>query len=99
MSRIGRRPLPLPSGVSAIVDGSQVTVKGPKGELQRRVHPELTVRVEGGQLIVERPSDEAKHKALVPRLKPLLDNLITRAGFWVSPQLYERVLQAGGESP
>jgi predicted nucleic acid-binding protein len=42
---------------------------------------------------------EAKHKSLVPRLKPLLDDLITRAGFRVSPQLYERVLQAVGESP
>jgi uncharacterized protein len=42
---------------------------------------------------------EAKHKALVPRLKPLLDALISRAGFWISPQLYERVLQAVGESP
>ena len=42
---------------------------------------------------------EAKHKALVPRLKPILDDLITRAGFWVSSQLYERVLGAVGESP
>ena len=42
---------------------------------------------------------EAKHKALVPHLKPLLDALITRAGFWVSPQLYERVLHAVRESP
>jgi uncharacterized protein len=42
---------------------------------------------------------EAKHKGLVPRLKPVLDDLITRAGFWVSSQLYERVLQAVGEHP
>jgi predicted nucleic acid-binding protein len=42
---------------------------------------------------------EAKHKSLIPHLKPILDELITRAGFRVSPQLYERVLQAVGESP
>ena len=42
---------------------------------------------------------EAKHKALIPQLKPILDDLITRAGFWVSVQLYERVLQAVGERP
>jgi predicted nucleic acid-binding protein len=42
---------------------------------------------------------EAKHKALIPQLKPILDDLITRAGFWVSAQLYERVLQAVGERP
>ena len=42
---------------------------------------------------------EAKHKALVPHLKPILDDLITRAGFWVSAQLYERVLQVVGERP
>jgi predicted nucleic acid-binding protein len=60
----------------------------------RRVATRLGLNVVGvlGVLV------EAKHQALIPHLKPLLDDLITRAGFWVSPQLYERVLQAVGES-
>ncbi len=76
MSRIGKRPLPLPAGVAAKVDGGQVTVKGPKGELQRRVHSEMKVRVDGSQLLVERPSDEAKHKALHGLTRALLKNMV-----------------------
>ncbi|MBI4419838.1 MAG: 50S ribosomal protein L6 [Gemmatimonadetes bacterium] len=76
MSRIGKRPLPLPQGVTATVDGQRVSVKGPKGELSRTVHSELKVRVDDGQLIVERPSDEAKHKALHGLTRTLLKNMV-----------------------
>jgi large subunit ribosomal protein L6 len=76
MSRIGKRPLPVPQGATVRVDGSRVSVKGPKGELTRMVHEELKVRLEGNQILVERPSDEAKHKALHGLFRTLLKNML-----------------------
>jgi large subunit ribosomal protein L6 len=76
MSRIGKRPLPLAKGVSAKVEGQKVTIKGPRGELSRSVHPELGVRLEGDQLLVTRPSEESKHKALHGLTRALLKNMI-----------------------
>ena len=52
MSRIGKKPVPLPAGVTAAASGHTVTIKGPKGELTRHLHPELAVRVEGGAVLV-----------------------------------------------
>ena len=76
MSRIGKRPLPVPQGVTVKLDGNRVSVKGPKGELQRVVHEELTVRMEGDQILVERPTDESKHKALHGLTRALIKNMI-----------------------
>ena len=76
MSRIGKRPLPVPAGVTVKIDGSRVNVKGPKGELSRLIHEELKVRMDGTQLLVERPTDEAKHKALHGLSRALLKNMI-----------------------
>jgi large subunit ribosomal protein L6 len=76
MSRIGKRPVPLPKGVTATVDGQTVTVKGPKGELHRTVHRDLTVALEDGTLVVRRPSDESKHKALHGLTRTLLANMV-----------------------
>jgi large subunit ribosomal protein L6 len=76
MSRIGRKPIPIPAGVTAVADGHVVTVKGPRGELTRRLHPELSVRVEGGALLVGRPSDEPKHRALHGLSRTLVANMV-----------------------
>jgi large subunit ribosomal protein L6 len=76
MSRIGKKPIPLPAGVTASASGHVVTVKGPNGELTRRLHPELAVRVEGNALLVERPSDAAKHKALHGLSRTLVANMV-----------------------
>ena len=76
MSRIGKKPLPIPKGVTVKLEGARVSVKGPKGELNRLVHEELTVKMEGDQLLVERPSDESKHKALHGLTRTLLRNMI-----------------------
>jgi len=76
MSRIGKKPVPLPSGVTAAADGHVVTVKGPKGTLTRRLHEELRVRVDGQTLLVERPSDTAKHKALHGLSRTLVANMV-----------------------
>jgi len=76
MSRIGKKPVPLPAGVTATASGHAVTVKGPRGELSRRLHPELAVRVDGGVVLVERPSDSAKHKALHGLSRTLVANMV-----------------------
>jgi large subunit ribosomal protein L6 len=76
MSRIGRKPVPLPKGVSAAMAGQRITVKGPKGEISRAIHAELTVVVEGEQVLVHRPSDESRHKALHGLTRTLVANMV-----------------------
>jgi large subunit ribosomal protein L6 len=83
MSRIGKRPIPLPKGVTVTVDGNTVKVKGPKGELQRTLHPELSVALENNELTVSRPSEETRHKALHGLTRTLVANMVegTSKGF------------------
>ena len=69
MSRIGLKPIEIPAGVDVKVDGTTVTVKGPKGELTRNVHPNMAVAVEGNEVIVKRPNDE-KGEQVSSRLDP-----------------------------
>ncbi|MBI3983038.1 MAG: 50S ribosomal protein L6 [Gemmatimonadetes bacterium] len=76
MSRVGKRPVPIPAGVTVAVAGSVVTVKGPRGELQRTLHPEMSVAVDGPQVAVTRPSDEARHKALHGLTRALIRNMV-----------------------
>jgi len=76
MSRIGKRPVPLPGGVTAQIEGSQLTIKGPKGELSRLVHADLTVAIEDGVVVVRRPSDESRHKALHGLTRTLVANMV-----------------------
>ncbi len=76
MSRIGRKPVPLPKGVTAQMDGQRITVKGPKGEIGRTVHPELTLALEENAVIVRRPSDEHRHKALHGLTRTLIANMV-----------------------
>ena len=76
MSRIGRKPVPLPKGVTAQVDGHRVTIKGPKGELSRTLHADLAVAVEDNSVVVRRPSDEARHKALHGLSRTLVANMV-----------------------
>ena len=76
MSRIGKRPVPLPQGVTASIDGRTVTVKGPKGEISRSVHPELSVALEERAVAVKRPSDEPRHKALHGLTRTLVANMV-----------------------
>ena len=76
MSRIGRRPISVPAGVDVQVDGQTVRVKGPKGELVRVLHPDVIVRREDGELRVERPSDEPRHRALHGLSRTLVANMV-----------------------
>lgn len=87
MSRIGKRPVPLPKGVTVTIEGQDVTVKGPKGELKRTVHPEMQVTQENGELCVGRPSDAARHRALHGLTRTLLNNMVTGVVTGFSKQL------------
>ena len=76
MSRIGKKPVPLPSGVTATIAGQTIAVKGPKGELSRTVHRELTIALEENAVVVRRPSDEPRHKALHGLTRTLVANMV-----------------------
>jgi large subunit ribosomal protein L6 len=76
MSRIGRKPLPVPKGVEVLLAGQAVTVKGPKGSLTQQVHPEMKVRLDNGAVLVERPSDARQHRALHGLTRALLANMV-----------------------
>jgi large subunit ribosomal protein L6 len=76
MSRIGKRPVPLPKGVTASVSGNTISVKGPKGELSRALHPELGVRLEGGEVLVTRPTDSSWHRSLHGLSRTLVANMV-----------------------
>ena len=76
MSRIGKKPVTIPSGVIATIEGQTLRIKGPKGELSRMVHSDLAVKVENGTVLVERPSDEARHKALHGLTRTLIANMV-----------------------
>jgi len=77
MSRIGKQPIPVPSSVQVQVEGSHVNVKGPQGELQRDVHPDMRVHLDEAQLIVTRPSDRPEHRALHGLTRALLANMVS----------------------
>jgi large subunit ribosomal protein L6 len=76
MSRIGKRPVTVPSGVTAEIDGQTVRVKGPKGELSRTVHAEMIVKLDGTTITVSRPTEETRHKALHGLTRTLIANMV-----------------------
>ena len=76
MSRIGKRPVAVPNGVTVTVNGSAITVKGPKGELSRKLHPDMQVQVENGTVNVVRPSDQQNHRALHGLTRSLIANMV-----------------------
>jgi large subunit ribosomal protein L6 len=77
MSRIGRMPIPLPSGVEVTQEGTQLRVKGPLGTLERTIHPEMKLEREDGELRVVRPTDEPRHRALHGLTRTLVNNMVT----------------------
>ena len=77
MSRIGRMPIAIPSGVDVTIDGSNITVKGPKGQLALTVASPITVALEDGNVIVTRPDDERVSRSLHGLTRTLISNQIT----------------------
>jgi large subunit ribosomal protein L6 len=91
MSRIGNIPVPIPAGVKVSHAGGVVTAEGPRGRVELRVHPDMTVRVDGGRIAVSRPSDSRRHKALHGLTRALLANLVRGAA-----EGYEKKLELHG---
>ncbi len=91
MSRIGRMPITVPDGVDIKLNGSHVLVKGPKGQLSRVFPSEVTIERENGDLVVKRPSDEPRYRALHGMSRALLNNMVVgvSSGF-------ERTLEING---
>ncbi len=76
MSRIGKAPITVPSGVEVSIDGRQVAVKGPKGALDLEVPGEITVRQDGEEIVVERPDDERVNRAMHGLTRSLVNNMM-----------------------
>lgn len=78
MSRIGKAPISLPKGVEInISKGNFITVKGPKGELQQQIDPDLTVEIEDGVMTLKRPTEQQRHRAMHGLYRALLNNMVT----------------------
>jgi large subunit ribosomal protein L6 len=76
MSRIGRLPIPVPSGVDVTINGRILTVTGPKGQLTRELHPDMTVKREEENLVVTRPTEQKTHKQLHGLTRTLVNNMV-----------------------
>ena len=76
MSRIGKQPIPVPSGVEVTIEPELVRVKGPKGELEQRVSRDMTVEQEDGTIVVTRPTDRGEHRALHGLTRSLIFNMV-----------------------
>ena len=76
MSRIGKQPIAVPQGVEVSVEGSRVSVKGPRGSLELTVHPDMRIVLDDGSVRVERPSDERLHRSLHGLTRTLVANMV-----------------------
>jgi large subunit ribosomal protein L6 len=76
MSRIGKLPIQVPAGVTVTIDGSHVTVKGPRGELQREFRPEISIEMEGDVITLKRPTEQKQHRAYHGLSRALLFNMV-----------------------
>ena len=91
MSRVGRQPVAIPKGVSVELEGNRLTVKGPKGSLEREFHPDMKVLVEGDSIRVLRPSDSRIHKSLHGLTRALIANMVHGV-----TEGYEKALEMSG---
>ena len=76
MSRIGKMPIPVPSGVDFKLEGNVVTVKGPNGTLSRELHKDMIIKFENGEVTVSRPSDVKEHRSLHGLTRTLIANMV-----------------------
>ena len=76
MSRIGKKPVPITQGVEVTLEGNLLTVTGPKGTLSRELHPDMIVRIDSEQIVVERPSESKKHRSLHGTTRSVVFNMV-----------------------
>ena len=91
MSRIGNKVVVIPAGVSVNLEGTLLTVKGPKGELKLNVNPDLTIEINGNELVVKRPSDSKEHRAIHGTTRALINNMVIGVS-----EGFEKVLEIEG---
>lgn len=91
MSRVGKKPIEIPSGVEARIETGKITVKGPLGELSQKVHPKLSIKKESNTLVVERPSDQKLYRELHGLTRNLIANMVTGVS-----RGYEKTLEITG---
>ena len=91
MSRIGKKPVEIPAGTEVNVNGSEVTVKGPKGTLTQKFNSKINISVEGNEVIVTRPSDDREYRALHGLTRALIQNMVN--GVTVG---YSKTLEVNG---
>ncbi len=91
MSRIGNKPIPVPSGVTVEINGTRVRVKGPKGTLEQDLRPEIQVAQKDGQVVVTRPEEDKLHRSLHGLTRTLIANMVTGV-----TQGYTKVLEITG---
>jgi large subunit ribosomal protein L6 len=91
MSRVGRKPIEMPSGVEAKIETGKITVKGPLGEISQTVNPKLVVKKENNTLVVERPSDQKIYREMHGLTRNLISNMVTGVS-----KGYEKTLEISG---
>lgn len=87
MSRIGRKPIDVPSGVEVKLDGIHMTVKGPKGTLEQDLHKDMIIEIDGAVINVKRPSEKKEHKALHGLTRTLVNNMVVGVSQGYSKEL------------
>ena len=91
MSRIGRKPIEIPAGVDVQIDGTLITVKGPKGTLSRNVHPNMIVEKDGNTITVSRPNDDKMNRSLHGLTRTLINNMVVGTN-----ESYKKELEVNG---
>jgi large subunit ribosomal protein L6 len=101
MSRVGLKPIPVPDQVQVDIRGNRVTVKGPKGQLERSFHPDMEIVQEDGVLRVNRPTDHRTHRAMHGLTRALLANMVTGVseGYTKSLEIRGTGYRAEAQSP
>ena len=91
MSRIGKKPIEIPAGVDVQIDGTLITVKGPKGTLSRNVHPNMIVEKDGNTITVSRPNDDKMNRSLHGLTRTLINNMVIGTN-----ESYKKELEVNG---
>ena len=91
MSRIGKKPIEIPAGVDVQIDGTLITVKGPKGTLSRNVHPNMIIEKDGNTITVSRPNDDKMNRSLHGLTRTLINNMVVGTN-----ESYKKELEVNG---